>query len=152
MIKSEKEYLATVRQLEQHKILIEKKRKALREEYSLEEINRAIEPICSFYQQWEEEVLQYERAKRGDIGTINNLSQIGRLLIGLRIAKGVTHAELGKQLGVSEAQILRDERNEYHGISISRAQEIARIFNAHFNLKVFLDDATLGKRKRGRKC
>jgi transcriptional regulator with XRE-family HTH domain len=46
------------------------------------------------------------------------------LLIALRIAAGMTQRQLADRLDVSEAQVSRDERNEYHGITVERAQRI----------------------------
>jgi len=50
--------------------------------------------------------------------------QPGRLLIAARIANGLTQQELAERVGVSAAQVSRDERNEYHGIMVERAQLI----------------------------
>jgi len=36
----------------------------------------------------------------------------------------VTQRELAKRLEVSESQVSRDERNEYHGITVDRAQRV----------------------------
>jgi transcriptional regulator with XRE-family HTH domain len=52
------------------------------------------------------------------------LTSIGRLLIALRIAQGLTQRELAERLGISESLVTRDERNEYHGITVERAQRI----------------------------
>ena len=48
----------------------------------------------------------------------------GGLLIGLRIAQGISQIELAKRLGVSEAQVSKDEKNEYHGVSVEKTQRI----------------------------
>src|SRR5262245_34676360 len=53
-----------------------------------------------------------------------SLIAIGRLLIALRIANGLTQRELARRLGVDESQVSRDERNEYYGITVERAQRI----------------------------
>jgi transcriptional regulator with XRE-family HTH domain len=45
-------------------------------------------------------------------------------LVALRIAKGLTQRELAERLGVHESQVSRDERNEYHGITLERARRI----------------------------
>ncbi len=42
----------------------------------------------------------------------------------MRIANGLSQKELAERLGVSEAQVSRDERNEYHGITVDRAQRV----------------------------
>lgn len=52
------------------------------------------------------------------------VSHIGRLLIGMRIARGMTQRQLADRLGVSESVVSRDERNEYHGITLERAQRV----------------------------
>ncbi len=40
------------------------------------------------------------------------------------IANGLSQKELADRLGVSEAQVSRDERNEYHSVTMERAQRI----------------------------
>jgi len=49
-----------------------------------------------------------------------------RLLIARRIAKGVRQQELAERLGVREVVVSKDERNEYHGITVARAQKIIK--------------------------
>jgi transcriptional regulator with XRE-family HTH domain len=49
---------------------------------------------------------------------------VGTLLIALRIANGLSQKEVAPRLGVSEAQVSHDERNEYHGITVDRAQRV----------------------------
>jgi transcriptional regulator with XRE-family HTH domain len=56
-------------------------------------------------------------------------------LIGVRIAKGLSQKELAELLGVSEAQVSRDERNEYHGITVERAQYILQKMGVQINLE-----------------
>jgi len=140
MIRNEKEYKEAVRRLKQNKEVIQKQKKSLKSvNLNSEEINRALEPMLSFHQQLAEEVEWYERVKRKDLDTISSLDEVGRLLIALRIASGLTQKDLAKCLDVTEAQISRDERNEYHGISLERAQKIIRIFGAHVEAKIVLD-------------
>ncbi|MDZ7772199.1 MAG: helix-turn-helix transcriptional regulator [Balneolaceae bacterium] len=69
-------------------------------------------------------------------GPYITLPSIGRWLIGLRIAKGWTQEELANRLGVSQAQVSRDENNEYHGISVEKAQKILDVFNARFSMEI----------------
>ena len=49
---------------------------------------------------------------------------MGRLLVALRISKGLKQKELAEKLGVKETQISRDERNEYHGASMEKVQTV----------------------------
>ena len=89
-----------------------------------EELKRALDPLRSFHLQLEEEVQSYERLKRGDLGELHNLHGLGHTLVALRIARGLTQRELATRLGVHESQVSRDERNEYHGITVDRASRI----------------------------
>jgi transcriptional regulator with XRE-family HTH domain len=66
----------------------------------------------------------YDRARRGDIIPLSDLRSIGLSLIALRIAKGLTQRQLAERLGVNEAQVSKDEKNEYAGISVERAQRV----------------------------
>lgn len=89
-----------------------------------EELKRALDPLRSFHLQLEEEVENYERLKRGEVGELLNLHGLGHTLVALRIALGLTQRELAQRLGVHESQVSRDERNEYHGITVERASRV----------------------------
>jgi transcriptional regulator with XRE-family HTH domain len=49
---------------------------------------------------------------------------LGHMLVALRIARGLTQRELAARLDVHESQVSRDERNEYHGITVDRASRV----------------------------
>ncbi len=89
-----------------------------------DEIKRAMDPLRSFNLQLEEEVEAYERLKRGDLGEMDNLHGLGRTLVALRIALGLTQRQLAERLSVNESQVSRDERNEYQGVTVDRASRI----------------------------
>lgn len=63
----------------------------------------------------------YERLKQGEFEEIQNFEGIGRLFVALQISLGLSQRELAERLGVYEFQVSRDERNEYHGITLERA-------------------------------
>lgn len=88
-------------------------------------IKRVLDPIRSFTAQLQDEIDAYDRLKRGEFPEIENFSEMGQLLIALRIARGITQRELAQRMGVNESQVSRDERNEYQGITLDRAQRIA---------------------------
>jgi DNA-binding XRE family transcriptional regulator len=102
----------------------EQRSKLAEQNYTAEQIKRALDPLLSFHLQLMEEVESYERLKRGDLGEISNLHGLGMTLIGLRIALGLTQRAFAEKLGVNETQVSRDERNEYHGITVERASQI----------------------------
>ena len=125
MIKTDKEYRECLRRLEVDKEFIKKERKALlKQDLTAKEVERALEPASSFYEQLKDEVRWYERVKEREFEAISDLSDLGRMLIALRIANGISQRQLAQALGVDESQVSRDERNEYHGITLDRAQRI----------------------------
>lgn len=137
MIRTDAEYRRALERLENDLNTINKQKEKLDEmDLEEEEVKRAMEPLLSFHEQLKEEVEAYEKMKRGDFGTLHNLTSIGRWLIGLRIARGWTQSELAEQLGVSQAQVSRDENNEYHGISIEKAQKILEVFNTRIRMEI----------------
>ncbi len=125
MIRTENEYKDAVRRLfEQDERLKQQATQLKQTKLSKEEIKRVLDPVRSFHEQIKEEIESYERLKRGEFDELQNFSGIGRLLIALRIAKGLTQRELAERLEVSETQVSRDERNEYHGVTVDRANRI----------------------------
>jgi DNA-directed RNA polymerase specialized sigma subunit len=137
VIRSEKEYREAVERLRQdEEILALQKEKLEGLGLSEEEVRRALEPMLSFRAQLEEEVEWYERVRRRDFGIIRDLSAVGALLIALRIANGLSQRELAEKLGVSDAQVSRDERNEYHGITVDRAQRVLDAMNETLTSRV----------------
>jgi hypothetical protein len=68
------------------------------------------------------EVALYERLRIGDFDAIPDYTpqERGKALICLRIAKGWTQRQLADALVVSEGVVSRDERHDYHGISMEK--------------------------------
>ena len=95
-------------------------------------LDRAMAPLLSFRAQLEEEVEAYARMRRGDLGPLQSLTGVGRWLIGARIARGLSQAELAERLGVDPSQVSRDERNDYRGVTVERAQRIIEALGVRF--------------------
>ena len=145
MIRTEAEHQEALQRLKQHQEVAAQQRTALTNAgLNSDEVERALEPLLSFQAQLEDEVRWYENAAQGILPTVHRLTTIGRLLIAVRISTGVTQRELAERLGVSEPAISRDEHNEYHGISVERAQRILDALNA--GVVVQLDEARLANR------
>lgn len=125
MIRNESEYQEAVRRIQEERDRLNE-HKAHLEGLGLaaEEVKRAIDPLRSFHEQLAEEVESYERLKRGDISELMNLHGLGQALVALRIALGLNQRELAGRLNVHESQVSRDERNEYHNITVDRASRI----------------------------
>jgi len=136
VIRTEAEYQDALKRLEQDRQVIAMQRSRLQElKLQESEVHRALEPALAFHEQLREEAETYERLKRGDIAPIESLNDIGRILIGLRIARGITQRELAERLQVSETQVSRDERNDYQGITVERAQRVIRALNARVRVE-----------------
>lgn len=137
MIKSNAEYRATLKKINKNCEIVRKEREALAQKGLTEEqIERALQPTLSFNAQIKEEAAWYETARDSKIQPISNLSHVGRMLIALRIKNGLTQKELADRLGTSEAQVSRDERNEYHNITVERCQRIIDVLNEQVTLIV----------------
>ena len=76
------------------------------------------------HEQIKDEVESYERLKKGRLDELRNLHGVGQMLIGVRVAMGLSQRELAEKLGVHESQVSRDERNEYYGVTVERAVRI----------------------------
>ncbi len=125
MIRSDKEYQEAVRRLdEERKRLVEHRKRLKDMGLAAGEVKRALDPLRSFHEQLAEDVESYERLKHGEVGEIRNLHGLGTTLIALRVALGLTQRELAERLGVHESQVSRDERNEYHSVTVERASRI----------------------------
>lgn len=105
MIRDENEYKNTVRRLgEQEERLKQQAVQLKQTKLSKDAIKRVLDPVRSFHEQIKDEVASYERLKRGEFDELQNFAGIGRLLIALRIAKGLTQRELAERLEVSESR------------------------------------------------
>ena len=80
----------------------------------------------SMIRQLEDEVAEYDKLKTGKLSlpAIDRLDRIAPYIVKLRIAKGVSQAELAKRMGVGTRVISRHEEDEYQAVSIVRLQEI----------------------------
>ncbi len=142
MIRTESEYRKTLERLEQNKTQIRSQRQHLEAQgFSTDQTDRVLQPLLSFQAQLEEEIEIYDRLRRGELPTLYSLSDIGQWLIGVRISQGLSQKELAGRLNVSEQQISRDERNEYHGITVDRAEQILQTMGVQYRL----EDDTLGQ-------
>ena len=145
MIRNENEYKDAVRRLgEQEERLKQQAAQLKQTKLSKDAIKRVLDPVRSFHEQIKEEVASYERLKRGEFDELQNFAGIGRLLIALRIAKGLTQRDLAGRLAVSETQVSRDERNEYHGVTIDRANRILEALGVEVTSAV----SSLGQSRR----
>ena len=125
MIRNESEYRQALLRFEQEtKRLTEHRSRLKKTGLTASELKRALDPLRSFNLQLSEELQAYRKLAKGEVPPILNLHGLGRSLVLLRLARGVSQRELARRLGVHESQVSRDERNDYHGIAVERAQRI----------------------------
>lgn len=125
MIRTETEYQEATRRFRQDREVADQMRAAIvAQGLEADEVEAAMEPMQSWQAQLSEEITWYENVCRGHYSPAHRLTDLGRLLIALRIAGGLTQSDLAARLGVSESSVSRDERNEYHGITLNRAQRV----------------------------
>lgn len=124
MIRNDNEYAHALERVKEEKERFAAEEQRLLTQFTAEEVAALMEPLLSFHAQLVDEVKVYERLKRGDLGDLTNLRGAGRMLVHLRIAAGITQRELARRLEVDESQVSRDERNEYHGVTLDRASRI----------------------------
>lgn len=141
MIHNEREYREAVERLAGEKQRLAKQKAELKAMSLAEaEIKRVLDPMVSFHEQLEEEVESYERLKRGEFDEVSNLRGLGPLLVSLRIARGLTQRQLAEKLGVHESQVSRDERNEYHGVTLERATRVLEALDVEVRSHVELPE------------
>lgn len=73
----------------------------------------------------EREISEYEDLKEGRLLSFgaDDLDSLGELITKARIAKGLTQAELGELLGMTQQQVARYERGGWQKISLWRLAE-----------------------------
>jgi DNA-binding XRE family transcriptional regulator len=141
MIRNDAEYRKAMERIEAERERLDAMRRTLQEQgLTAEELKRAMDPMESFHLQLVEEVAAYERLQRGEFEDVINFHGIGRLLISLRIHRGLTQRQLAEQLDVHESQVSRDERNEYHGITVARATRILELLGVRVSSSVVAID------------
>jgi DNA-binding Xre family transcriptional regulator len=125
VIRSESEYQEAIDRLKQDREHLRTEEERLRSiGLTRDEIKRALDPMQSFRAQLDEEVASYERLRRGQFDELLNFNGLGRMLVALRVYAGVSQRDLAERLGVHESQVSRDERNEYHGVTVERANRV----------------------------
>ena len=81
------------------------------------------------------EITQFEDLKAGRLQTLalTSLLDLPDILIGARIAAGLTQSELAERIGVSQQQVQQDEAGGYAKASLERLQIVAALLDVGIN-------------------
>lgn len=141
MIKNETAYQKAVEKLKQDQEYIKSEKNRFEKmELNAEQVDMAIQPLISFHEQLKAEVEYYERIKRGTFNPVYKFTDIGKTLIAYRIYLNLPQVELAKKLQVSEAQVSRDERNEYYGATTEKIENVMRAMGMKATIKIEITD------------
>ena len=83
----------------------------------------------------EDEIAEFDALSSPDAPsefTVTSVLDLTKVLIQARIAAGWTQKQLADELGMTEQQIQRYEATQYEGISLKRANDIAKVLNISF--------------------
>jgi transcriptional regulator with XRE-family HTH domain len=130
MIRNMREYNVTLERIEDFAKQIRAATDSLRQERFVDaDIAVATAPVRQLLDElvWEREL--YDRLRTEGLAAVPSYppGERGKALIAIRIARGLSQRELADALGVSQAQVSRDESNEYRGITNER---YARVLDA----------------------
>jgi len=115
------------------------KKKLQGEGKTRKEIKELLDPQISMYEDVKADIETYDRWKSGDLTDFEaaDLDQVGIFIIAARIAQGISQRQLAEMLEVNESTVSRDERNDYHGITIVRAVKILKVLGCSVVMDVW---------------
>jgi ribosome-binding protein aMBF1 (putative translation factor) len=130
MMKSDKECELAKAQLSKLKELYDGQLKDLKSKGLTEaQAKESLSSSWTYAMQCQEEIELYEELKKGKLPPMEHFSTKGKYFVAARIARGMTQRELAEKLGAKESAVSRDERNEYHGMSVEKMERLAQVLN-----------------------
>jgi HTH-type transcriptional regulator/antitoxin HigA len=127
MIRNDKEYRHSKERLSELEIELQGLSSARRSAERDEVTSAVIDALRMQIEDLERETTEYEDLKEGRLLSFgaDDLDSLGELVTKARIAKGLTQAELGELLGMTQQQVARYERDGWQKISLWRLAEAA---------------------------
>jgi len=123
MIRTNREYNITQQLLKENRSALDETRMYLRAEgFSPDETEELLESLYAVQRQLLDDVAEYDRARAGQLEPCT-FQTLERLLIGGRIARGLTQEQFAALLGYSDSStVSRDESSDYRGAKRERIQ------------------------------
>lgn len=96
--------------------------------------------------------LQDERARDPELDALYQRElaklELANQIVRLRMATGITQAELGRRIGTHQAGVARMERSTYRGYTVSTLAKIAAATGAQLEVRLRLQSAVSNVRNR----
>ena len=131
MIKNERQYRITKAQAVQFSEALRELEGNTAEELGLHPLlfKAKKDAVRSLLADLEEELRDYDVLKAGDFefGQLESVSELPRLLIKARIARGLSQKSLAGRLGLKAQQIQRYKASEYASASLARVRSVAEV-------------------------
>lgn len=135
MIKNERQYNVTKGQAAKLESALEASRKTRGK--MPEQVYRVmIAGIESQIAELRQELREYESLSKSTSLSLDSCSDIAKLLIQARIARGMTQKDLARKLGLKSQQIQKYEATDYNSVSLRRMQEIFKALDIDFRVSI----------------
>lgn len=127
MVRNDKEYQHSKERLSELEAELQRLSSARRSVERDEVASAMIDALRLQVEDLEREAAEYEDLKEGRLLSFgaDELDSLGELVTKARIARGLTQAELGELLGMTQQQVARYERDGWQKISLWRLAEAA---------------------------
>jgi len=140
MIRNDKEYRHSKERLSELEAELRRLSSARRSAERDEVASAVIDALRMQIEDLEREISEYEDLKEGRLLSFSadDLDSLGELVTKARIACGLTQAELGEILSMSQQQVQRYERDGWQKISLWRLAEAAGALGLDVNIRARL--------------
>lgn len=140
MIRNDKEYRYSKEQFSELEAELHKLSSARRSISQDQVTSAVIDALRMQIEDLQREISEYEDLKEGRLLSFgaDDLDSLGELLTKARIARGLTQAELGEILGMTQQQVQRYERDEWQKISLWRLAEAADALGLDLSIRARL--------------
>ena len=140
MIRNDKEYRHSKEQLSELEAELHRLSSARRSAERDQGASAVIDALRMQIEDLEREISEYEDLKEGRLLSFGaeDLDSLGELLTKARIACGLTQAELGEILGMTQQQVHRYERDGWQKISLWRLAEAADALGLDLSIRARL--------------
>ena len=118
--------------------LIKRGQKYKRDGIGRKERKRLMTPDLRNLKAARRDLAAYENLKAGKLPKNLEFIALGRQLVCLRIANGLSQVQLAAQLGEESRKIDSDERNDYKSASVAYVQRVMSALNARVRLSAKL--------------